>query len=390
MRFSLRYWYSVICALLLAAGLLGAESARAQSLQVLTPETGSGISRLRKLTYTNTDLGSNASGSFLYEAPNILLCTTAGAQPRGVRRVLLTAKFSANTVVDPGAGASSVELHNMGTKEFRGKVSLLLSGDGGPAPYNSPIELTINKDKPEQSFVLDLTSYFTAAILPGTSSRLTAAIVPGSYTTANPNFRLTILLEESYDFPPPAVTLIQPVITRTDGLLEQELNWTTSCVTENYQIQLLKLTREEASGTTTFAATEADWRQRATTLDVQTREGKWQTTLAEGYGVYYYRIRALGGAPGGVTNPENWGAWSPGVGLITLSAGPAASLNLANLNWIYSRTFTEGGHVAEKITYANSAGFHTTSHRPADFAGLRRPRRAAIAAHPSPGRRPDP
>ena len=385
MASTLRCKNQVLRACLVIVELTGTYVTQAQIAPVTLPlVAGSGVARIRKISYTNTSLGNASSSSFTYEPT--ALCSTGG--PLRARRVVLVAKFSANTLVDPGTGLPSVEMHNMGDNPFNGSVSLQLGANAGPAPYTWPIQLAISNARPEQSFVLDLTAYFKDYVLAGPATRLTTAIVPGSYTPANPNFRLSITLEESYDFPAPTIVL-PPDIVRADGNLEQDLSWTPSgCFAEDYQIQLLKLTDKQLLDIAdpvkadALQKNDAQWRQRATMLDVQTTTAKWRTTLAEGYGTYYYRVRAIASAPGGIVNPENWGDWS-NIAKITLSGTALAPglTSLADLNWIYSRTFTEGGRVAEKITFANGllqprqtldpAGFNPTDYWATNAARLR-------------------
>ena len=362
LRFNaIRLRWSVVVSLLFLAHWSQAQ----MSAQLEEPDSGSGITRVRKLEYNHSEMGGAQTGSFVYTNP----CTEAG-RPQQARRVLLTARFHANSIVKQGT--EKIEVHNMGKNNvFTAKVQLQLSSDAGQGPYASPIALTISDKVPEQTFVLDLTKYFNSTILLQQATRLNANIVSGSYQPGSAsyagNFRLSITLEETYQFAPQTVTLpsAQRDIVRADGLLEQDLSWKTSCIGEDYQIQLLKLTTPEKNSTTTgtdkekrdaengLKGNEQLWRTRATTLDIQTRTNTWTTTLAEGYGTYFYRIRAIANAEGGVTNPENWGDWSV-VGKIRLdkSTDPT-QVDLSTMNWIYSRTFTEGGRVSEKITYAN-------------------------------------
>ncbi len=308
---------------------------------------GQGLSRVRTLTYTNASLSNPLTG----EIPLDGLCD----QPSGVRRVLLRIKFSANSLVDPGNGQPPVELHNMGDADFDGDLHLQLSTDYSQL---GNVDLVINKPQPEQTYVMDLTQYFTKVLLQNFATRLRTDVVAYGFNPpelAN-NARLTVTLEESYYRGPAQATLPQAQ-TIVPGRLEQELKWTPLCFTETYQLQLLKLTEEEVTGSAatamqTLLSSPLTWRQRATTLDFQTTGNSWKTTFGEGYGTYYYRVRALSNVTDVITNPENWGDWSTPA-LFRLPSGTGAALNLANLNWIYSRTFTEGGRVSEKITYAN-------------------------------------
>jgi YD repeat-containing protein len=315
-------------------------------LAALPFPAGQGLSRVRTLTYTNASLSSPATGEF----PLNDWCS----KPDGVRRVLLRVKYSANSLVDPGNGQPKVELHNMGEADFDSKLRLQFYTD---ASQINTIDVAINKATPEKTYLLDLTQYFINSLLPGTATRLKADIVSYSFTPTNlaTNARLTLALEESY-YKGPAPVVVPPASGIVPGQLEQELSWTPLCFTETYQLQLLKLTEEEVnnpSATQNLLNSPLAWRERAATLDFQTAGNSWRTTLGEGYGTYYYRVRALSNITNLITNPENWGAWSAPVSFRLAESSNGQVLNLANLNWIYSRTFTEGGRVSEKITYAN-------------------------------------
>ncbi|MBD0256967.1 MAG: hypothetical protein ICV83_14710, partial [Cytophagales bacterium] len=114
-----------------------------------------------------------------------------------------------------------------------------------------------------------------------------------------------------------------------------------------------------------------DW-SKALSLETASSANSLKLTLAEGSGYYAWRVRPLGTwAKGGIANAANHGAWSGGAlavpAPINTRSTPAAVPNdefgkpLAvfyftdpdeKINNIYSRTFTEGNRVSEKITYA--------------------------------------
>jgi RHS repeat-associated protein len=329
----------------------------AASTGLLPVRLGSGLTRIQHLGFDHAALSQPVRDQPLYDAasPDNQLCLS-GQPPADVKQVLLKVRFDANSVVTPAPGEPAVAVHNMGNNTFTGKVMLLLATDAGTA--FDPITLQIDNATPERSYVLDMSDFFRQQVLPGTATKLLVDVrsyAPGATTYAN-NFRLSVDLEEAYYFTPQAVDPAPLDYARTDGLLEQTLSWQASCLTQDYQLQLFKLKASEVSnpGLAALLGQEATWRTRATTLDIQTTGSSWQTTLGEGYGTYYYRLRALAPAPGGATNPENWGPWSA-AGRIDLSAATIGNgvPSLANSNWIYQRTFTEGGRVSEKMTFAN-------------------------------------
>jgi RHS repeat-associated protein len=322
----------------------------------LPVRAGSQLTRIQHLGFTHAALAQPVRDQPLYDAasPDAPLCAS-GQLPADVNQVLLKVRFSANSVVTPAPGEPAVEVHNMGDNPFTGKVMLLLTTDAGTA--FDPITLQIDNATPERSYVLDLSDFFRQQVLPGTATKLLVDVrsyAPGAAAYAS-NFRLSVDLEEAYYFAPQPVDPVPLDYARTDGLLEQTLTWQAACLTQDYQLQLLKLKDGEAAnpGMAALLGQEAIWRARATTLDIQTTGSSWQTTLGEGYGTYYYRLRGLAPAPGGATNPENWGPWSAPGRIELSSAGGAGVPNLAKSNWIYQRTFTEGGRVSEKMTFAN-------------------------------------
>ncbi|MEP7218322.1 MAG: hypothetical protein ABI876_05370, partial [Bacteroidota bacterium] len=136
----------------------------------------------------------------------------------------------------------------------------------------------------------------------------------------------------------------------------------------NYQFQLLRLfghapvdTATEANATATI-----DW-SKALTIVTDSPDTTLTLTIAEGTGYYLWRVRPIGNKyPGGVANDRNWGNWSPTAGdtvvyyetgFFKTNAGAFFYQQFDDsLNWIYSRTFTEGSQgvrIGEKIRYAN-------------------------------------
>lgn len=338
--------YRSVC---LAAGLLVFSfAAQAQISTVTVPtEVGSGLTRIRKISYTNASLNSGSAGAFYFDAAHAASPACSSTRFRQAKRLVLTAKFNANT--------DATEVYSLGKDNlFTASVKLRLGTDGPVSPpYGADIAFTITQAQPEQSFVLDITNYVNLRAFQNQDiTKITTAIVPGSYSSSPasfaPNMRLSLVLEETYLYDRQPLTLA--ALAPDPGHLEQTLNWTADCFTENYQLQVLKLTAANVSGVDPVS--EATWQQRAGLLEVQTTSQSWQTTFAEGYGTYWCRMRAIANIAGDgeTSNPENWGNWSNTMSF-TLAAG--GGIDLDARNWIYSRTFTEGGRVAEKLTFAN-------------------------------------
>ncbi len=124
---------------------------------------------------------------------------------------------------------------------------------------------------------------------------------------------------------------------------EQTFTWTSSCASvPDYVFQMLKI----YGGDEALELDDKAW-ERALTIQTESSAASLTLSMAEGSGTYYWRVIPLGNKPGGISNPDNWGA-------------PSAPVKLNNYlhpdrdkNWIYSRTFTEGNHQSEKLIYAN-------------------------------------
>ena len=145
-----------------------------------------------------------------------------------------------------------------------------------------------------------------------------------------------------------------------------------------YQVQVLRLyNQQDLAGTAGLPAdlveklkseqavrTTLDW-SKALTLVVEGGQTTADLTVAEGTGFYAWRVRPMGTfAAGGAANARNFGPWSTaesGATAITFERNvPKPDFSFFyyqdvddKLNAIYSRTFTEGNRVSEKISYAS-------------------------------------
>lgn len=149
----------------------------------------------------------------------------------------------------------------------------------------------------------------------------------------------------------------------------------------DYEVQILKLYNTDAAFSTNTGqiSTEVDW-SRALKVETQSFQKQINLTMAEGSGYYLWRVRPIGTYyDGGIANSENYGQWS--YALPTSTANITLTKNVLqssgnptpyafyftdpdeNLNWIYSRVFTEGDNQnqsdpsglksSEGIDYAN-------------------------------------
>ncbi|AYB29191.1 LamG-like jellyroll fold domain-containing protein [Chryseolinea soli] len=130
---------------------------------------------------------------------------------------------------------------------------------------------------------------------------------------------------------------------------EQTFTWTSCPDVTNYQFQLLRIYGD------TEAAEIADWDKawdKALNIYTESAEPSVTVSMAEGGhdSKYYWRVRAIGNLEDGLANPENLKAvWSSEAHLKNFTYTHPEE----DKNWIYSRTFTEGNHVSEQVTYAN-------------------------------------
>lgn len=150
----------------------------------------------------------------------------------------------------------------------------------------------------------------------------------------------------------------------------------------NYQFQLLRLYNQQDLSETALkesglladqqqalregkaVRTALDW-SKALTLETESSNPEAVLTLAEGSGYYAWRVRPVGTLhANGIANALNHGAWSTaetGGRLFLFDTQTSVSNVQAfyyqdpdeDINHLYSRTFTEGNRVSEKITYAS-------------------------------------
>ncbi len=156
--------------------------------------------------------------------------------------------------------------------------------------------------------------------------------------------------------------------------------WSNTCKLKfpNYQFQLLRLfntSDNKALLSPQNLTAEVDW-SKALTMETQSDETSLDLSIVEGTGYYIWRVRPIGNYyEAGISNPQNWGAWSqaPESGIIVQESDLIKETYALfykqfdeNINWIYSRSFTEGDldssnldpqtRISEQIVFAN--GLH--------------------------------
>ncbi|MBL7840271.1 MAG: hypothetical protein JNJ75_09045 [Cyclobacteriaceae bacterium] len=123
------------------------------------------------------------------------------------------------------------------------------------------------------------------------------------------------------------------------GSWDQTFTWTSCNNVPGYVFQLLRSYSESTTE-------PSDWSQ-ALTIETESANQSLSVAMAEGSGVYWWRVIPIGNQPGGVGNPANW-APGPYTASRFIYDHPEK-----DKNWIYSRTFTEGNKLSEQVTYAN-------------------------------------
>ena len=242
------------------------------------------------------------------------------------------------------------------------QVTVTVSSTGGNVPAATfTSNLNISDNQPEQRRLLDVSRFLGAnSATRDLTIEISAPSLP-TITGVDPKTQRIVVrcLPQYQTYTPTSVAVTPAAVTPVPGY-EQKLQWTSDCALVNsYQLQVLfrpvKVGRTSPELTSTIAdynpstppKDESEWNQGGSLLETGSPELFYKLTLAEGEGTYHWRVRAIGSQPGGIANPENWGLWSKQDVSFAVTAPDAAS------NWIYSRSFSEGGHVAEKLTFAN-------------------------------------
>src|SRR6476661_4231520 len=303
-----------------------------------------------------------AQTSYPYIATSYYAPLTPAMWDAGTAETLVVPRVNACSLLSGGrvfVQLSSGESHDTGKTPFSiPQVSVLVTfssnNAGGLTPTNYTRTLTISNDKPEMQAVLDIPARFLpsqAVASAQQGSNLTVWVRVRSQGTPSgtlpPNRQIIFRVEPEYFIHTlPLPTAVTPTVAA--GSFEQTLSWTipnSSCNTvRNFQIQLLHRPSSATAGQT---PTDAEWAQQGLLFETGSGSFSHRLTLSEGEGTYHWRVRAVGNLDGGIANRANWGPWSQGSAPFqVLAPNPG-------LNWIYSRTFTEGGRVAEKLTVAD-------------------------------------
>ena len=309
----------------------------------VAPMAGTDQTRVRELVFGENNFAN-------YELlGDILLADNSGCAITSTKKAVVYLRLDTGPVhnvgTDPNAPSAIAASFNVTVRgcDAAGNCTLTL-----PSPLSSGVDLHIDGHAPQQVFALDLAPYLASTTAGPVKLRVEINTLSVAPAAMRRHVRLLARLEQSQVITAPAVTAVTtaPAGGLTYDKVEYAFEWTSGCnLVRNYQLQILKLLPGAS-------ATSTDWQERATLLETENSSTQLTTVLAEGPGTYVWRVRAIGSAEGGIANPGNWGAWSNESQLVLNE--PTANTWTTDLNWIYSRTFSEGGRVAEQLTFANS------------------------------------
>lgn len=271
------------------------------------------------------------------------------------------------------------EDYNYGSNTFSTSVDVYYVGYGGlgytgPVVVSDTITLSIDQNNPEQVYNLDFKDDYYQIQSFGIE-----IVSYSDDAVVEDDIQLTAHYEEEFLFnaqsSSPLVTdLVNTNLHPVNTKNQYQFSWTNSCENfSNYEIQLLRLFNNDSTNVSsqTNITTDIDWAE-ALTIETQSSDTSIVLTIAEGTGYYVWRVRPIGNYyPGGVGNDKNSGLWSnhgaytQGTNGLSVSSGGSSYIFFYNqfndtINWIYSRTFTEGNlhenvqvRIAENITFAN-------------------------------------
>ncbi len=316
------------------------------------------------LPFSVTDVAGDET--VLFDANDLDLGYTKKLSPsfsttclnKEVKKAYLVVKYNTGDVYNLGATSWTADVTFDVASSAKGSSVLTLS-------YPSSKKLSINQGTPEQVFVFDITAdYEHIKNLELNISNRNSTISSDQLTFS---IEKEVLVDMSNYLSKPIVSIKS--VNGSDNPVTFE--WESACTdVPMYELQVLKLfnTKDEAAyySSDIIIHTKVDWKQA---MDYVTKDDETSVkfTLAEGNGYYVWRVRPIGNYyEGGIANSNNWGKWSTSPAQddaidISLSMSIPSYVFYYNQfdddkNWIFGRTFTEEGKIAEGITYASTTG----------------------------------
>lgn len=233
------------------------------------------------------------------------------------------------------------------------------------------IKLDIDAKNPKAIYYVDLTKYGERVF--GTTLKINVNSISNIANTSTLHKKFKAKVELTYGSSivqqvPTELTTSAVVITPNSKQIKFSWNNTRFSPTPvNYEFQLLRLYNTDQSKTNqTAITTELDW-SKAMSLETQNSNTSLSLTLSEGTGFYAWRVRPIANYyQGGYSNSlnKNEQQWSYPSTKSAISLVKNAITNQTffyfedaddnkNINYIYTRYFTEGGKIKESITYAD-------------------------------------
>ncbi len=219
------------------------------------------------------------------------------------------------------------------------------------------VTLAISEQTPEAVYTLNFTAWHSQISRLEVLPLLTGT--PVSNTVVQQALQLKAFYEEQFSYSGQISPIVLETVTDPgNGSYERLFSWqATACPSVgSYQLQVLRLYEagtDSKNGGETLQG--ADW-SKALSIETESSVASYQLTVAEGSGRYVWRVRAIGNQEGGIANPKNWGEWSVASEFSFVQPDEGTQAQGPGTNWIYSRTFTEGGRVSEKMSFANGLG----------------------------------
>ena len=267
----------------------GGRAGLAQPQQTrVAPRSDSDQTQVQELVFTGADLPSTAAGVTTSTLIPTNISAVSGCTVAQVKKSVLTVRLDFGEVYNLGS--------SVGQRRFQVLVEGVSTAGGTlqlPAPLNAAFQLQVDGGHPAQALSADLTTVMNVA-----SIRITVSS-PVGVGTRPPSLRLVAQLAQDIALTPPA-TAGAPIAPVGTGF-ERLFSWTPACAyIGTYQVQIIKL----------YAGIPLDetlWAQQCTLLekvlspaerlDLQTGTAavvNFTSTLAEGFGDYTWRVRAIG------------------------------------------------------------------------------------------------
>lgn len=236
--------------------------------------------------------------------------------------------------------------------------------------FEAEYELAIVENQPEAYIIADFKSFIDASTIGDDESLLFDEVqidinsINSNHSDLNDFIRIQMSYEVDLGFDVSSLQSDLNSINIQQGIKNGIFNWVDDVHISHYQLQLLRLYNiSQEKDTEEDIMANLDWKI-AMTIEVDLKDPSsknYSLQIAGGTGFYVARIRPVGGYfLGGSGNSGNWGLWSSNdIGKVALVRSTIDlpyfyfEDNEENVNWIYSRVFTEDSKVKENVTYAD-------------------------------------